>query len=68
MVVEDESGPVIELVLDGQEVLGPSGCSGRCPSESSHAAGHWTLLCLSSGVGEAVERGGCAGGGLDTAV
>jgi hypothetical protein len=28
----------------------------------------WTLLCLSSGVGEAVECGGCAGGGLDAAV
>ena len=32
------------------------------------AAGCWTLLCLSSGVGEAVERGGWAGGGLDAAV
>ena len=29
---------------------------------------HWTLLCLSSGVGEAVEGGGGAGGGLDAAV
>ena len=30
--------------------------------------GRWTLLCLSSGVGEAVERGGWVGGGLDAAV
>ncbi len=36
--------------------------------ESIAAAGRWTLLCLSSGVGEAVERGGWAGGGLDAAV
>ena len=36
--------------------------------EVLRAAGRWTLLCLSSGVGEAVERGGWAGGGLDAAV
>ncbi len=40
----------------------------HCPLESIGAVARWTLLCLSSGVGEAVQRGGCAGGGLDAAV
>jgi hypothetical protein len=40
-VVEDDPGPVVELVPNGQEVLWRVGGPGRCPRESIRGLGRW---------------------------
>ena len=62
------AGPVVEVVLGGLDLLAAALAQVGALREVLAEQARWTLLCLSSGVGEAVERGGWVGGGLDAAV
>lgn len=65
--VENLSWSLVQFGLNGLDLFvddgGQVGAFGQYWRSS-----HWTLLCLSTSVGEAVKCGGCAGGGLDAAV